>query len=144
VFLIVSSIILHFAGHKGPYCDLGAAQNSGKLVEEGFIDTHTGTSFDKEFAIWCLNIFVLSPKDSPELASDQTAVVGWQAFVDFAIGRLDETVRIDACVGCEVADEANVLTIGCLNWADATIVRLVYVAYFEACAFAGESTRAKC
>src|SRR2546423_8986898 len=101
MLLIVCSIILHFVGHKGPYCDLDAAQNLRKLVEEGFIYTYTRTPFDKEFAIGCLNIFVLSPKDSPKLASDQTKVVGWQALVNFTIGRLDETIRIEACVGCE-------------------------------------------
>src|SRR5690348_7413875 len=109
--LIVSSIILHFVGHKGPYCDFGAAQNLGKLVEEGFIDTYARAPFDAEFAIRCLNIFVLSPKDSPKLTTDQTTIISWQALVNFAIGRLDETILIDACVGCEVADKANVLTV---------------------------------
>src|SRR5260370_2303439 len=144
VLLIVGGIIFHLATHKGPRRDLGAPQYLGELIEERFIDTNPCTSLDKKFATWRLNIFVFPPKDPPELAPDQAAVIRGQVFVDFAIGCLDEAVWIDGRIGCQVPDQADVLAIRRLNRADTAVVGLVYVSDFEACTVAGEPTRTKC
>jgi hypothetical protein len=83
------------------------------------------------------------PNDASELTSDEAAVISGQTLVDLAIGSFNETVLIDVCKGCEVADQADVLTVGRLNRTDATVVGLVYIADFEACTLTGEAARPK-
>src|SRR5439155_19621262 len=60
-----------------------------------------------------------------------------------AVGRLDEAVLVDAGKAAERADEADVRTFRRFNGADTAVVRRMYVAHFEASAFAGETTRPK-
>ena len=68
-------------------------------------------------------------------------LVGDLAVLDLAVRRLDEAVLVDAGVGRERRDEADVRTFRRLDRADAAVVRGVNVAHFEARALAGETAR---
>ena len=59
--------------------------------------------------------------------------------VDLAVRRLDEAVLVDARVGRQRRDEADVRTFRRLDRADAAVVRGVNVAHFEAGALAGQT-----
>ena len=58
---------------------------------------------------------------------------------DLAVRRLDEAELVDARVGRERRDEADVRTFRRLDRADAAVVRRVHVAHLEARALAGET-----
>ena len=58
-----------------------------------------------------------------------------------SVRRLDEAVLVDASVGRQRGDEADVRTFRRLDRADTTVVRGVNVAHLEARALAGQATR---
>ena len=62
-------------------------------------------------------------------------------FVDRAVRRLDEAELVDAGVGRQRRDEADVRTFRRLDRADTAVVRAVDVAHLEAGALAGETAR---
>ena len=68
-------------------------------------------------------------------------LVGDLAVLDLAVRRLDEAVLVDAGVGRQRRDEADVRTFRRLDRADAAVVRRVHVAHFEAGALAGQTAR---
>ena len=69
--------------------------------------------------------------------------VGQLALVHLAIGRDQKAVLIDAGIDRQAGDETDVGAFRRLDRADATVVRNVYVADFEAGSFAIETARAK-
>jgi hypothetical protein len=70
-------------------------------------------------------------------------LVGHLARDDLAVGRLDEAVLVDPGVGAHRGDEPDVRTFRRLDGAEASVVRVVHVADFEAGAFAGQSARSE-
>src|SRR5690606_3756335 len=62
---------------------------------------------------------------------------------DLVVGRLEETVFVQASVQRHRVDQADVRAFRGLNGANATVVSRVHVAYFKACALAGQTTGAK-
>ena len=64
-------------------------------------------------------------------------------FDDLAIRRLEEAVLVGARVHGQRVDQTDVRAFRRLDRADATVVRRVNVADFEACALARQATRAK-
>ncbi len=68
-------------------------------------------------------------------------LVGDAALLDLPVRRLDEAVLVDAGVGRERRDEADVRAFRRLDGADAAVVRGVDVAHLEAGALAGEAAR---
>ena len=67
-------------------------------------------------------------------------LVGDRAVLDLAVRRLDEAELVDARVGRQRRDEADVRTFRRLDRADAAVVRRVHVAHLEAGALAGQTT----
>ena len=63
--------------------------------------------------------------------------------LDLAVRRLDEAVLIDAAIGRQRADQADVRTFRSLDWADAAVVAVVDVADVEAGALAAQATGAQ-
>ena len=70
-------------------------------------------------------------------------VTGDRAGLHLLVRRLDETELVDASVGGQRRDEADVRAFRRLDGADAAVVRRVHVAHLEARALAGEATRPK-
>ena len=70
-------------------------------------------------------------------------LVGDLAVDDAAIRRLDEAVRVDARIGRQRADQADVRAFRRFDRAHAAVVGVVDVADFEACALAGQAARAE-
>ena len=68
-------------------------------------------------------------------------LVGDDAVVHDAVRRLDEAEPVDARIGRERADQADVRTFRRLDRTDAAVVRVVDVAHFEAGALARETAR---
>src|SRR5436190_23412686 len=88
-----------------------------------------------------LNIFPLASIHPSELASNQPWIAGLQALGDPAIGGLDKAVGVYLCIGCQVADQADIGTFRRLNWTDAPIVRFMHVTHIEASTLTRETTR---
>jgi hypothetical protein len=70
-------------------------------------------------------------------------LVGDLAVLHLAVGRLHKTERVDASVGGERADQADVRAFGGLDRAHAAVVRGVDVTDLHAGAVTGETTRAE-
>ncbi len=68
-------------------------------------------------------------------------LAGDLAILDGAVRRLDEAVFVDARKGAERVNETDVRAFGRLDRADATVMRGMHVAHFEARALAGETAR---
>ena len=68
-------------------------------------------------------------------------LVGGAAFLDDAVGRLDEAELVHAGVGRQGIDEADVRTLGGLDRADAAVVRGMHVTDFEARTLAVQASR---
>src|SRR5216683_5796829 len=122
VLLVISAVMHHLMTDEGLYTDLGTAKRPGKPVEERLLDTYAHTFSEEEFSIRRLDILTFAPEHTAQLTTEQAPVIGWQALVDLAVGRLNETIGIDARIGCKVADQADILTIGRFDWANAAIV----------------------
>ena len=69
--------------------------------------------------------------------------VGGLPIFDATVRRLDETERVNACVGRERADQTNVRTLRRLNRAHAAVVRGVDVTNIQAGAFTRQTARSE-
>ena len=63
--------------------------------------------------------------------------------VDLAVRRLDKAVVIDAGVGCQIGDQADVRTFRRLDRAHTAVVRVVYVSNLEGCTVTGQTAGAE-
>ena len=68
-------------------------------------------------------------------------IVGHLAVDHATIWSLDEAIRVDACIRCKGADQADVRTFRGLDRAHTSIVRGVNVADLEACALTRKAAR---
>ena len=70
-------------------------------------------------------------------------LIGDLALDGLAVRRLDEPEGVDASIGSQRTDEADVRTFGRLDGAHAAVMRRVNVANLEACALTRQTTGAK-
>jgi hypothetical protein len=75
--------------------------------------------------------------------TDTSNLVGDQAIVHFAVGRLDEAVLVHARMRGQRGDQTDVRALRRLNRANTAVVRRVHVAHFEAGSLAGQTARTK-
>ena len=66
------------------------------------------------------------------------------ALFHFCVGRFDDAEFIGPRVERHVEDEPDVLTFGCVDGADAAVVRRVHVAHFETCSLRCEAAATEC
>src|SRR5207248_7423801 len=74
---------------------------------------------------------------------DHGDIVDHAAGLDLAIGRLDESVIVDAGIAAQRRNQADVRTFWRLDRANASVMRGVNVADFESSAFTRETARPK-
>ena len=83
------------------------------------------------FLVCCyIDIFIRNPRFIARL-------------VHLAVGGFDEAVVVDSCKCCQRVNQADVRAFRCFNGTHSAVVRMVYVAYFEARAFPGKTAGTK-
>ena len=65
-------------------------------------------------------------------------------FIYFTIWRFNETIFIDFRIGTQRVNQTDVWTFRCFNRTHTTIVRRMYISYFEPCAFTAQTARPQC
>src|SRR5690606_25365688 len=68
----------------------------------------------------------------------------YTAIYDFTVWSFQEAEIVTFCVNRKRVDQTNVWTFRCFNWTYTTVMRLMYVTYFEARTFTRQTTRPKC
>ena len=63
------------------------------------------------------------------------------AIHNLTVWSFDEAIFIYLCISCKVRNQTDVRSFRCLNWTDTSIVRVVNITHFEACALTCKTTR---
>src|SRR5436305_1635677 len=134
-------MILNFIRDKRANTHHRITQRCRQLLKELLVNTHACTPFDQYRSISRLHIFPLTPPNTPELTTDQACIIGGQTFIDLTIRCLDEAIRINLSIGCQITNQTDVRTFRRLDGTDTAIVGLVHVTHIETCTLTRKTTR---
>ena len=130
----ISGQVIHFVGNERGdqnFIDIQVLD----LFEQRFI--HTGTLFGDDVSVLVREVFA-------QFAADEAFIILVEEVEDAAVRRFDKAVFIDLCVVRQTADQTNVRTFRGFDRADASVVRVVYIADVKTGAFTAQTARTQC